>query len=282
MSSQHSSYSSHQAVQQYNPNTGHLDSQVYYPIEIDGVIYYRIEPYGWVPADPGYNQHDWSHNHYANQSPLLPDTERPPFTIGTPSRIYSVRQMLDLYEKSTSTHFKWKDKEQKQGNPIPNGAWGRFQLEADKIIRNCTIPKTKKAPRVRPRRELIAHMRESYKLDGKSQRPMINEKLPTHHGVVYDKWKSNKDRRDAAERENSILNQELLVNEEGENRAKVVIYQDGDESISFDSGNVQVCEGGEGKENNNDNDRASDISQKNSVKKSQKAQSPRKPFGVKN
>lgn len=111
---------------------------------------------------------------------------------------------------------------------------------------------------------------------------MISEKLPTHHGVVYDKWKSNKDRRDAAERENSIilnkLNQE--VNEEGE-QAKVVIYQDGDESISFDSGNVQVCEGGEGKENNNNDD--SDISQKNPVKKSQKTQSsPRKPFGVKN
>ena len=70
MSSQHSSL--HQAVQQYNPNTGHLDSQVYFPVEIEGVLYYRIEPFGWVPADPGYHhQHDWSHNHYANQSPLL-------------------------------------------------------------------------------------------------------------------------------------------------------------------------------------------------------------------
>lgn len=263
MSSQHSV-----PVQQYNPITGHLDSQVYFPVLIEGNWYYYIDD-AWVPANSSYPpQTEWSHNYHANQSPLLPDEERPPFSVGEPSRIYSAKQLLDLYKKS-DIHFQWKNREQKHGNAVPNGTWGSFEIEAGKIFRNCTLPKTKKMPRVRNHRELIAWMQDDYK-DGENSRRMVREKLPTHHGVVYDKWKSNKDRRDAAERENSIVNQE--INEEGE-RTKVVIYQDGDES-NFS----QVCEGGEGKENNDD--RASNMSQKNPVKKNQK--SPRKPFGVKN
>jgi len=174
------------------------------------------------------------------------------------------------FTKKSDIHFQWKNREQKHGNAVPNGTWGSFEIEAGKIFRNCTLPKTKKMPRVRNHRELIAWMQDDYK-DGENSRRMVREKLPTHHGVVYDKWKSNKDRRDAAERENSIVNQE--INEEGE-RTKVVIYQDGDESHFG-----EVCEGGEGKENNDD--RASDMSHKNPVKKNQ-SKSPRKPFGVKN
>lgn len=261
-------------VQQYNPMTGHLDSQVYFPVMIEGFgLCYYIDDH-WVSADPNYNQQEWSHNYHANQSsPLLPDEERPPYTVGEPSRVYTAKQILDLYKKS-DTHYQWKNKEQKHGNAVPNGTWGSFEIEAGKIFRNCTLPKTKKMPRVRNHRELIAWMQEEYKDGENSSRRLISEKLPTHHGVVYDKWKSNKDRRDAAEREsNSLLNQE--INEEGE-RAKVVIYQDGDESILSQNCGVDICEGGEGKEN--DDSVLSEKSQK--VKKTQK--SPRKPFGVKN
>lgn len=288
-----------EAVQQFNPNTGFLDPQIYYPVYHDGFPYYYIEPYGWCPAH-SHNQYqnEWTHAHYAS-SPLLPDNERPQSL-----RKYSPKHILDLYKKSNS-HFQWKDKEQKHGNPIPNGAWGRFRLEADKIFRNCTVPRTKKLPRVRSHRELIDHMQRLYTND--ARRPRITEKLPTHHGVVYDKWKSNKDRRDAADAERGehaeYENEEYeYKNYENTKREKVVICNN-DCDVTIYSEN-EVCEGGEANEskdkinNTAENDENAENAE-NTVKaehmtnksisqnksKSEKTvikKSPRKPFGLKN